>query len=207
MVGPYEDSTPEYRERETATMRAAILGATQLPNDPSAARSPDPGSHANFPTIRLRLAPPIWGTAKTSTPADAHPRPFPGRDLESLLKKDRKHPAYRKTLTILLPEMRRAGGANERSGVEFEYGRHGPPSRTCRPSEWWSRMRNRRPSIASARLRPCAPLSWEPSNFPTIRLRLAPPIWGTAIYTAGPIPETSKAFSKGIASIQRIAKP
>ena len=46
-----------------------------------------------------------------------------------------------------------------------------------------------------------------PSDFPTIRLRLAPPIWGTAIYTAGPIPESSKAFSKRIASIQRIAKP
>ena len=120
VVEPYEDSTPEYREpetnilpdaimreagvddpdedglskyrereyreRETATMGAAILGATQLPNDPFAADAAYLG----------------------------HRYLHRGSDsgvLESLLEKDRKHPAYRKALTILLHEMRRAGVA------------------------------------------------------------------------------------------------
>ena len=86
VVEPYEESTPEYRERETATMRAAILGAIQLPNDPSAARAA------------------YLGHCYLHRGSDS-------RDLESLLKRDRKHPAYRKALTILLPEMRRAGVA------------------------------------------------------------------------------------------------
>ena len=101
MVGPYEESTPEYRERETATMRAAILGAIQLPNDPSAARALGAIQLPNDPSA-ARAA--YLGHCYLHRGSDS-------RDLESLLKRDRKHPAYRKTLTILLPEMRRAGVA------------------------------------------------------------------------------------------------
>ena len=103
VVGPYEDSTPEYRERETATMRAAILGATQLPNDPSAARSPILGA-TQLPNDPSAARAAYLGHCYLHRGSDS-------RDLESLLKKDRKHPAYRKALTILLPEMRRAGVA------------------------------------------------------------------------------------------------
>ena len=73
-------------ERETATMRAAILGAIRFPNDPFAARAA------------------YLGHCYLHRGSDSG-------DLESLLKKDRKHPAYRKALTILLHEMRRAGVA------------------------------------------------------------------------------------------------
>ena len=75
---PDEDglSTPEYRERETETMRAAILGAIRFPNDPFAARAA------------------YLGHCYLHRGSDSG-------DLESLLKKDRKHPAYRKALTIL----------------------------------------------------------------------------------------------------------
>ena len=85
---PDEDglSTPEYRERETETMRAAIQGAIHFPNDPFAADAAYLGHRYLH-------------------------RGFDSGDLESLLKKDRKHPAYRKALTILLHEMRRAGVA------------------------------------------------------------------------------------------------
>ena len=105
---PDEDglSTPEYRKGETVTKLAAILGATQLPNDPSAARAAYPGSH---PTSQRSVC-----------------------------------------------------GSVRRFGT-------------------------------GAPLQPV---------WPNLGSHL-----GTAIYTAGPIPESSKAFSKRIASIQRIAKP
>ena len=83
---PDEDGLSKYRERETETMGAAILGATRFPNDPFAADAAYLG----------------------------HRYLHRGSDsgvLESLLEKDRRHPAYRKTLTILLHEMRRAGVA------------------------------------------------------------------------------------------------
>ena len=79
-------STRKYRERQTADMLAAILGAIQFPNDPFAADAAYLGHRYLH-------------------------RGFDSRILERLLEKDRTHPAYRKALTIIVHEMRTMGVA------------------------------------------------------------------------------------------------
>ena len=79
-------STRKYSEHQTAIMHAAIMGAIQFPNDPFAADAAYLGHRYLH-------------------------RGFDSGVLESLLEKDRTHPAYRKALTIIVHEMRTMGVA------------------------------------------------------------------------------------------------